>query len=176
MHSEHGIRRTGSFITLLLSMLLMMPFRSVMSLAPTMPTWMDTFKVAWEFWAAQHGLQSRATSRHDYYQESWTAFQKYYGETSWECLEEIYAAVASAFLEACPDERVAKKVLHAIRQKIRPVELLPEGRDASRSRSPRRVQVARYKRRGQSPRRTPPKARPARPRPKAADVPGVPDG
>ena len=99
VHCKHGIRRTGSFITLLLSMLLMMSFRSVMSLTSTMPTWTETIKIAWEFWAAQHGLQSRATSRHDYYQESWTAFQKYYGETSWECLEEIYAAVASAFLE-----------------------------------------------------------------------------
>ena len=46
VHCRHGIHRTGSFITLLLSMLLMMSFRSVLSLTSTMPTWTETVKIA----------------------------------------------------------------------------------------------------------------------------------
>ena len=47
-HCKHGIHRTGSFITVLLGMLLMMSVRSTTSLTSTMPTWPEIFERAWE--------------------------------------------------------------------------------------------------------------------------------
>jgi len=174
VHCKHGIHRTGSFITLLVTMLLVMSMRCSMSMTDMMPSWESSFNVAWEFWAARRGLEERVNCRHDFYQESWTAFQEYYGQTPVKMLEEIYAPVAAAFLEACQRKRAAEKILQSIRRMLVPVELraAPDVRGVGArhdtSRSPRRVQA-----KARPSRRLPQPTRPSTP-PPSRDVPEVP--
>ena len=125
VHCKHGIHRTGSFITLLLAMLLMMSLKASMSLTSTTPTWEFVFEVAWNFWADQRGLQDRVNRKHDYYQESWTAFHEYYGQTSPDVLEEVYGAVVAAFMDACQHRRHAETIVRSIQRVLRPVQLRP---------------------------------------------------
>ena len=152
VHCQHGIHRTGNFITLLLAMLLMMSSRSSTSSSSSSTSssssmmssrsstsWEIAFERAWGFWAARRGLEGRWNQRHDYYQESWTAFDEYYGQAPLDVIEAMYTAMAEAFMEACSTDQQAQKALRSIRRVLVPVELRPAqdrgGRD--RSRSPR---------------------------------------
>ena len=147
VHCRHGIHRTGSFTTLLLAMLLMMSSRSMtLSLTSPRPSWAEMFERAWEFWAAKRGLEGRVNNRHDFYQESWAAFNEYYGEAPLDIIERMYTAMAEAFIEACGQQEV-QQVLQTIRRVFIPLELTPahdvrdvgdvgDGETRARSRSP----------------------------------------
>ena len=126
VHCKHGIHRTGSFITLLLAMLLMMSTRSMPSSSTSQrPSWSETFELAWQFWAAQRGLEGRVNNRHDFYQESWEAFYEYYGSAPTDVIQGMYTATAEAVIQECADFRAVRRVLQSIRRVIIPVELTP---------------------------------------------------
>ena len=173
VHCKHGIHRTGSFVTLLLAMLLMMSSRSSTS-SPSSSTsststtlsWDHAFERAWDFWAARRGLEGRVNQKHDFYQESWTAFQEYYGQAPSHVIEGMYVFVAAEFMKKSAQQ--AQQVLRSIHRVLMPVELVPAARD--RSRSPQPQSKARPKPK--------PKAK-LQPRPPTtpppSDVPDVPD-
>ena len=112
VHCAHGIHRTGSFVVFFMALMLRLAYTRENS------NWDDWVALAWTFWSHRRDVESRNFGNHDLVQESWTAFQDYFGDLDREYLDMLALRMAQQIQRAFDRLTDADKFIREFRRII----------------------------------------------------------
>ena len=140
VHCKHGIHRSGSFMVLVLALVIVL--RDIYHGTRHPCEWPDALEQAWNFWARKRGLADIEHHGHDYEQESWKAVHEYFEYLTESDAGGLAILLSRGIQRGCGSLRRTKGIIDAVfdlmskesEQSVRPVQSQQSNRTRSRSR------------------------------------------
>ena len=112
IHCKHGIHRSGSFMVLVLALIITL--NDIYNGGEPHTEWLDAIEQAWTFWNRKRGLAYIDHKGHNYEQESWKAVHEYFEFLSESDAGGLAILLSRGIQRGCGSLRRTKEIINAI--------------------------------------------------------------